>query len=80
LEFAMHAPEPNQAAKKELSGAITWAVLSAAVAVGILLYAGKVDQDKRSTYFLLGAIGLAVAAVNGYSAWTLSKKAKPPAA
>jgi high-affinity Fe2+/Pb2+ permease len=68
--------DPKAAAKKELNNAILWAVLAAAFAVGMFIYSGKVEPEKKNFYLLGGAIGAILAAVNGYSAYTLSQKAK----
>jgi hypothetical protein len=71
--------DPNKdAAKKEQSNATLWAVLSAVFAVGLFFYSGKVDPEKKSIYLIGGAIAAIIAAVNGYSAYTLSQKAKQP--
>jgi len=73
--------DSKDAAKKELNNAILWAVLAAAFAVGMFVYSGKVDQEKKNFYLLCSGIGAIVAVFNGYSAWTLSQKSKqPPAA
>jgi hypothetical protein len=66
------------AAKRELNNAILWAVLAAAFAVGMFVYSGKVDPEKKNFYLLAGAMGAILAAVNGYSAYTLSQKSKQP--
>ncbi|MBN9121344.1 MAG: hypothetical protein J0I06_19695 [Planctomycetes bacterium] len=71
---------PEGAAKKELNNAILWAVLAAAFAVGMFSYAGKVEPEKKNFYLIGGGIGAVLAAINGYTAWTLSQKAKRPPA
>lgn len=70
--------DPKSAAKKELNNAILWAVLAAAVAVYIFVQAGKVTPEKKNLYLIGGAAAAVIAAVNGYSAWALSQKAKQP--
>ncbi len=70
--------DPKDAAKKELNNAILWAVLAAAFAVGMFVYSGKVDQEKKNFYLIGGGIGALVAAFNGYNAWTLHQKTKQP--
>ena len=70
--------DPKDAAKKELNNAILWAVLAAAFAVGMFIYSGKVEPEKKNFYLLGGAIGAILAVVNGYSAYTLSQKSKQP--
>ncbi len=69
--------DPKDAAKKELSGAVVWALLAAAFAVGMFAYSGKVDAEKRGFYYVAGAIGAILAAVNGYGAWVAYNKSKP---
>jgi high-affinity Fe2+/Pb2+ permease len=71
------APPPGPDPKKELNNALLWAVLAAAFAVGMFVYSGKVEPEKKNFYLIGGAIGAIVAAINGYSAYTLSQKAKP---
>ena len=71
---------PKDAAKKELNNAILWTVLAAAFAVFMFVYSGKVEPEKKNFYLLGGGIGAILAAVNGYSAYTLSQKAKQPPA
>ncbi|HEY1191295.1 MAG TPA: hypothetical protein VGE74_26915 [Gemmata sp.] len=76
----MSAPDPkDEAAKKEQSNTIIWALVSAAVAIGLFLYTGRIEPEKQKTYYILAGLAAAVAAVNGYSAWALYKKANPPA-
>ena len=74
----MAASPSDDKAKKELNNAILWAVLAGAFAVGMFIYSGKVEPEKKNFYLLGGAIGAILAAVNGYSAWTLTQKAKQP--
>lgn len=69
-------PKDKDAAKKELNNATLWAVLAAAFAVGMFVYSGKVDAEKKNLYLLMGGIGAILAAVNGYSAYTLMQKQK----
>jgi hypothetical protein len=71
----MSTTPPNGAkdSKKELNNALVWAFLAAAFAVGMFLYSGKVDPEKKTFYLIGGAIGAIVAVFNGYTAWTLSK-------
>lgn len=64
--------------KKELNNAILWAVLAAAFAVGMFVYSGKVDPEKKNFYLLAGGVGAIFAAIHGYGAYTLSQKAKLP--
>ena len=68
--------DPKEAAKKEYSNAVIWAVLSAAFAVFMFVYANKVDAEKRNFYLLAGGIGAVVTAVNGYNAWVQYQKSK----
>jgi high-affinity Fe2+/Pb2+ permease len=68
--------DPKDAAKKELNNAILWAVLAAAFAVGMFIYSGKVEAEKKNLYLLMGGVAAVMAAVNGYGAYTLSQKAK----
>jgi chromate transport protein ChrA len=76
----MSAPEPNpQDSQKDPSNAIVWALVPAAVAVGLLMYAGRIEPDKQKTYYILAGLAAVITAVNGYSAWALYKKANPPA-
>ena len=78
----MSAPSPDpkdEAAKKERSNAIVWALVSAAVAVGLLMYAGRTEPEKQKTYYLFAGVAAVIAAVNGYSAWAVHKKTNPPA-
>ncbi|AWM39667.1 hypothetical protein GobsT_19810 [Gemmata obscuriglobus] len=74
------APDPKDDAKQERSNAVVWALASAAVAVGLLMYAGRIEPGKQKTYYILAGLAAAVAAVNGYGAWSLYKNAHPPAA
>ena len=77
----MSAPppgEPKGAPKNELNNALIWTVLAAAFAVFMFVYSGKVDPEKKNFYLIGGGIGAVVAAVNGYSAWTLFQKSKGP--
>ena len=69
-------PDPKGAAKKELSNAVIWAVLSAAVAAFMFVYSNKVGVEKKNFYLLAGAAGAVVTAVNGYNAWVLHQKTK----
>ena len=71
-------PTDPKGADKDYSNALIWAVLAGAFAVGMFVYAGKVEPEKRNLYFLMGAIGAIVAAVNGYGAWTAYNKSKTP--
>jgi hypothetical protein len=72
---------PKGAAKQQLSGAVLWTVLALAFAIGLIYYGTTVDQEKKNFYFIAGGIAAVIAAVNGYSAWTLFQKSKqPPAA
>ena len=66
------------AAKRELNNAILWAVLAAAFAVGMFVYSGKVDPEKKTFYLVAGGIGAIFAAVHVYGAYTLSQKSKQP--
>ncbi|MBM3980485.1 MAG: hypothetical protein FJ304_09380 [Planctomycetes bacterium] len=68
--------DPTDAAKKELNNAILWAVLAAAFAVGMFIYSGKVEAEKKNLYLLMGGVAAVMAAVNGYGAYTLAQKAK----
>jgi high-affinity Fe2+/Pb2+ permease len=68
--------DSKDSAKKELNNAILWAGLAAAFAVGMFMYSGKVDPEKKNFYMIAGGIGALVAAFNGYTAFTLSQKAK----
>lgn len=68
--------DPKGAAKKELSNAVIWAVLSAALAVFLFVYSGKVAAEKKNFYLLAGGIGAVVTAVNGNNAWVLYQKSK----
>ncbi len=68
--------DPKKAAERESSNAIIWALLASAFAIGMFVYAGKVEAEKRNLYFLMGAVGAIVAAVNGYGAWTAVQKSK----
>jgi high-affinity Fe2+/Pb2+ permease len=70
--------DPKNAAKKEMNNAVLWAVLAAAFALGMFWYSGKVAPEKKNFYLLGAGIGAIIAVVNGYSAWTLSQKAKQP--
>jgi hypothetical protein len=80
----MSAPPPGEppgAARKEFTNALVWTVLAAAFAVGLFVYSEHVDPEKKNFYLIGGGIGAVVAAINGYSAWTLFQKSKqPPAA
>jgi hypothetical protein len=71
-------PTPKDAAKKELTTAVIWTVIAAGVAVFMFVYSGKVDPAKKNFYILGAVVGLIIAAVNGYSAWTAYQKTKPP--
>ena len=64
--------------KKEQNNAILWTVLAAAFAVGMFVYSGKVDPDKKNFYLIGSAIGAILAAYHGYSAYTLSQRSKQP--
>jgi|GEM_PF-4075047 len=78
----MSSPPPNDpksSSGKELSNALLWTVLAAAVAVFLFVYSGKVDAEKKNFYLIAGGIAAVVAAINGYSAWTLYNKSKPTA-
>ncbi len=69
------------AAKKQMTAAIVWAVLSAVFAAIMYKQADKVEAGKQSFYLLLAAAGGVVTFVNGYKAWTLYQQSKqPPAA
>lgn len=68
--------DPKDAAKKELNNAILWAVLAAAFAVGMFMYSGKVEAEKKNLYLLMGGVAAVMAAVNGYGAYTLAQKQK----
>jgi hypothetical protein len=70
--------DPKEAAKKEMTNAVTWTVIAAAVAVGLFVYSGKVEPDKKNFYVIAAAVGAIVAAVNGYGAWTAYNKSKSP--
>jgi hypothetical protein len=74
----MSAPpnDPKDAAKREQSNAVLWAVLAAVFAAFMFVQAGKVEPEKQNFYRLAGAAGAILAAVNGYGAWTASQKAK----
>ncbi|MDY3556428.1 hypothetical protein R5W24_005593 [Gemmata sp. JC717] len=73
------APDPKDEAKQDQSNAVVWALAAAAVAVGLLMYAGRIEPGKQKTYYILAGLAAVVAAVNGYSAWSLYKNAHPPA-
>ena len=68
-------PDPKEAAKKELTNAVVWAALAAALAVFMFAYSGQM-AEKKNFYLLGGAVAAVVAAVNGYSAYTLYEKSK----
>ena len=68
-------PNPKDA-EKERSNATLWAVLAAVFAVGLFVYSGKVDPEKKNLYLIGGAVAAIIAAFNGYTAYTLSQKAK----
>lgn len=68
--------DPKAAAKKQLTTAIIWAVLSAVFAAIMYKQADKVEAGKRSLYLLMAAVGGVITFVNGYSAWTLYQKSK----
>jgi hypothetical protein len=72
------APDPKQAAKKELTSALIWTVIAVAVAVFMFVYSGMVDPEKKNFYLIGGAIGAILALVNGYSAWNAYNKSKAP--
>lgn len=72
-------PDPKDDAKKEQSNAVVWALASAALAVGLLMYAGRVEPEKQKTYYIFAGIAALIAGVNGYGAWALYQKSKPPA-
>lgn len=78
----MSSPPPNDPKNnsgKELTNSLFWTVLAVAVAVFWFVYSGKVDAEKKNFYLIAGGIAAVVAAINGYSAWTLYNKSKPPA-
>jgi hypothetical protein len=70
--------DPKGAAKQQLTSAATWAALACVFALGVLYYSSTVGAEKRGFYYAVAAIGGVVAAVNGYSAWTLYNKSKQP--
>jgi hypothetical protein len=72
--------DPRAAAGKQLTSAVIWAVLAAALAVVLFLQAAKPDNDKKAFYVLTGAIAVIAALVNGYAAWNLYKSKTPPPA
>jgi len=72
--------DPKAAAKKQLTTAIVWAVLSAVFASIMYKQADKVEAGKQSFYLLAAALGGVVTFVNGYSAWTLYQQSKQPPA
>ena len=70
--------DPKDAAKKATNNAFIWAVLAAAFAVFLFVQSGRVDPEKKNFYLIGGGIAALVAAINGYSAYTLSQKSKAP--
>jgi hypothetical protein len=70
-------PEPNpKDAERARSNATLWAVLAGVFAVGLFFYSNKVDPEKKNLYLIGGAVAAIIAAFNGYTAYTLSQKAK----
>lgn len=67
-------------AKSELTNAVVWTVIAVAVAVFMFVNSGKVEPEKKNFYLVGSAVGAILAAVNGYSAWTLYNKSKQPPA
>ncbi len=72
-------PNPKDTAKKELTNAVIWTVIAAAVAAFLFFQSAKVDPEKKTFYLIGGAVGAIIAVINGYSAWTTYQKTKPPA-
>ena len=73
--------DPKEAAKKELTNTVIWAVLALAFAIGIGYYGTTVEPEKKNFYFIAGGIAAIVAVYNGYLGYTLYEKTKqPPAA
>ncbi|MCI0704808.1 MAG: hypothetical protein L0241_27435 [Planctomycetia bacterium] len=69
--------DPKEVAKKEMTNALIWAVLAAALSVFAFVYANKPDVN-RNFYLIIGAIAAIIALVNGYSAWQSYEKTKTP--
>jgi hypothetical protein len=74
----MSSPPPSapKGPESESSNALIWAVLAAGFAIGMFVYSGRVEPEKKNFYLLAGAVGAIMAAVNGYGAWTAYQKAK----
>jgi hypothetical protein len=56
--------------------AVAWTVLALAFAAFLFLSAGRADAEKENFYLIGGAIGLLIAAVNGYDTWRLFGRPK----
>jgi hypothetical protein len=71
-------PDPKEALRKQLTSAVVWTVLSAALAVFMFVYSNKVDPAKKNFYLLAGAVAAIAAAINGYNGWLVYQKTKTP--
>lgn len=73
--------DPRSDLRKQLTSAIVWTVLAAAIAVLLFVQAVRPDNDKKNFYILAGVVAVIAAAANGYAAWNLYQKSQsPPAA
>jgi bacteriorhodopsin len=74
-------PTDPQAPRKQLTSALVWTVVAAAVAVVVFINAADPENEKRTFYAIAGVIAVIATIMNGYNAWLAYKQSKaPPAA
>jgi hypothetical protein len=75
----MSAPppaDPKEALRKQLTSAVIWTVLAAALAVFMFVYSNSVGPERKNFYLLGGAVAGIAALINGYNAWQTYEKTK----
>jgi hypothetical protein len=70
--------ETPESGRRQFINGVIWAVLSAALTIGLLVYAWQPDNDRRDFYLVAAALAGVATLVNAWSAYQGYRQSRTP--